>query len=453
MTRSADRQLSQKRDTSQLKNGLKPYSQYVSRHGVPWLPPIPSHWGIVSNRIAFKETDETNHPNEAMLSVTIGRGVILQSDLTEGPETDHPITLDKSQHKLVEPDDIVYNKMRAWQGAIGASEYRGLISPDYVVEKTPSGCQREVCWLLIPNTHFCCRGPTMVVWDSVGPLETRHKDFKSIHICLPPAEEQAAIVRYLDHADELINRYISAKERLIALLEEQRQAVIQRAVTRGLNHQAKLQPTHVPYIGEIPVHWQTHRLKATVKEVADQVTTREPNEIYIHLENVESWTGQFQDAGPNATFDSAVKRFQPNDVLFGKLRPYLAKVTRPQRKGVCVGEFLVLRPEPTKLHPGYLEQFLLTKPVLNEINSSTFGAKMPRADWRFIANLMQPVPPMNEQLDICNHIDSTKSNIHIGIDRTQRQIALINEYRTRLVADVVTGQIDVRHSRPSPSTQ
>ena len=444
MTRSADRRLSQKWDTSRLKTGLKPYPKYVSRHGVPWLPPVPSHWSIVSNRIAFQETDETNHPNEAMLSVTIGRGVILQSDLIESRETDHQMTLDRSQHKLVEPDDIVYNKMRAWQGAIGASEYRGLISPDYVVEKPRMGVNAKYVGYLFRTPIFADEARRWSYGIASDRWRLRHKDFKSIHICLPPADEQASIVRYLDRADELINRYISAKERLIALLEEQREAVIHRAVTRGLDHHAKFQQTHVPYIGEIPAHWQTQRLKATVNEVADQVTARESNEIYIQLENVESWTGQFQDAGPDATFESAVKRFKPNDVLFGKLRPYLAKVARPQQKGVCVGEFLVLRPEPAKLHPRYLEQLLLTKPILNEINSSTFGAKMPRADWQFIGNLAQPVPPMNEQLEICNHIDSFTSNIHIGINRTQRQIALINEYRTRLIADAVTGQLDVR---------
>ena len=94
----------------------------------------------------------------------------------------------------------------------------------------------------------------------------------------------------------------------------------------------------------------------------------------------------------NITFDSQVKRFHSNDVLFGKLRPYLAKVARLSVDGVCVGEFLVLRPDTSTIFSPFLENILRSKPIIDVINSSTFGAKMPRADWRFIGSLLLCFP-------------------------------------------------------------
>ena len=385
MTRSPDRQLSQKRDTSQLKNGLKPYSQYVSRHGVPWLPPIPSHWGIVSNRIAFKETDETNHPNEAMLSVTIGRGVILQSDLTEGPETDHPITLDKSQHKLVEPDDIVYNKMRAWQGAIGASEYRGLISPDYVVEKPRVGVDAKYVGYLFRTPIFAAEARRWSYGIASDRWRLRHKDFKSIHICLPPAEEQAAIVRYLDHADELINRYISAKERLIALLEEQRQAVVQQAVTRGLDPITPLKHCD-DWFAAAPQHWNIQRLKTlcTMKS-GDGITTESifqegPYPVYGG-NGIRGYSRNFNRDGHFALIGR-------QGALCGNVHAASGKFWASEHAVVA------------SLNPGHsLDWFVPLLEAMN-LNQYSVAAAQPGLSVERVMNLSVPVPPSDEQAKI-----------------------------------------------------
>jgi type I restriction enzyme S subunit len=175
----------------------------------------------------------------------------------------------------------------------------------------------------------------------------------------------------------------------------------------------------------------------------EQTSEKQPGETYIALEHVESWTGRISLPDDEITFDSQVKRFQPGDVLFGKLRPYLAKVTRPQTVGVCVGEFLVLR-ATGNVSADFLEQKLRSKRVIDLINSSTFGAKMPRADWTFIGNLKFAYPPADEQQKILEHIQEKSAEIDQAIIRAEREIELMREYRTRLISDVVTGQVDVR---------
>jgi type I restriction enzyme S subunit len=112
--------------------GLKPYPAY-KESGHEWLGDIPAHWPLLPNRAIFKEVKDRNHPNEEMLSVTITRGIMRQKSLISGTSKKDSSNVNKSAYKLVQPNDIAYNKMRAWQGALGASTFRGIISPAYVV--------------------------------------------------------------------------------------------------------------------------------------------------------------------------------------------------------------------------------------------------------------------------------------------------------------------------------
>ena len=201
-------------------------------------------------------------------------------------------------------------------------------------------------------------------------------------------------------------------------------------------------PSGVPWLGDVPAHWAVRRLKVSVANVIAQKHGQGDGEIYLALENVESWTGNYTPAGPDVTFDSQVKRFQTGDVLFGKLRPYLAKVTRPDRNGICVGEFLVLRPKNGDLSPDYLEVLLRSSPVIDAINASTFGAKMPRADWQFIGNMEQPLPPPDEQAAIVRYLDDADGRIRRYIDAKERLIVLLAEQRRAAIHQAVTRGLD-----------
>ena len=210
-------------------------------------------------------------------------------------------------------------------------------------------------------------------------------------------------------------------------------------------------PSGVEWLGDVPAHWGMKRLKALVTNVVDQTTQRYEHEIALALENVESWSGRYADAGPGMAFESQLKRFQTGDVLFGKLRPYLAKVTCPDKPGVCVGEFLVLRPHSKNVAPGFLQRVLCSKPMIDTINSSTFGAKMPRAEWQFVGNLVQPIPPLSEQTAIVRFLDHADRRIQRYIRAKQKLIALLEEQKQAVLHQAVTGQVDVRTGQPYPA--
>ncbi len=198
----------------------------------------------------------------------------------------------------------------------------------------------------------------------------------------------------------------------------------------------------VEWLGEVPQHWTVRRLKANVTNVIDQTRNRLDGDMYVALEHVESWTGRIRDAGAETVFDSQVKRFRAGDVLFGKLRPYLAKVARPNKSGVCVGEFLVLRPRDREQDGGYLEQYLRSKPVIDVINASTFGAKMPRADWKYIGCLAQLLPPSSEQTAIVRYLDHVDRRARRLLSAKRKMIALLTEQKQAIIHRAITGGLD-----------
>ena len=198
----------------------------------------------------------------------------------------------------------------------------------------------------------------------------------------------------------------------------------------------------VEWLGDVPTHWKVQRLKSSVSDIVDQTDGRREDDIYLALEHVQSWTGQYSEAGSYSTFDSQVKRFHIGDVLFGKLRPYLAKVARPDSGGVCVGEFLVLRPRNGDMDPGYLEHLLRSKPIVDAISASTFGARMPRADWRFIGGMGQPLPSLQEQTAIVRYLDHADSRARRYISAKERLIELLTEQRQAIINQAVTRGLD-----------
>ncbi len=213
----------------------------------------------------------------------------------------------------------------------------------------------------------------------------------------------------------------------------------------------KMKDSGVEWLGKVPEHWKIKRLKSSVNNVIQQTIDHQKSDLYVAMEHVESWTGRLILSGTGVSFDSQLKRFRPGDVLFGKLRPYLAKVTRPLSYGVCVGEFLVLRPRNSRVTSPFLEQMLRSKPFIDAVNSSTFGAKMPRADWLFIGGMAFGRPPLSEQAAMVRFLGHTDRRIRRYIRAKQKLIALLEEQKQAIIHQAVTGQIDVRTNRPYPA--
>ena len=421
--------------------------------GIPWLGDVPAHWEVrrlrsvaemrVSN--VDKHTREDEIPIRLCNYTDVYKNEVIDQTMPFMRATASPDEI--KRFRLKRYDVLITKDSETWDDigvpALVAEPADDLISGYHLA------LLRAFTEMFGPYLARVLQSRSIayqfhVRANGVTRYGLTHAGIKSVHIPLPPLPEQRAIVRYLDYVDRRIRRYVDAKRRLVSLLEEERRAVVNQAVTRGLDPNVPLKPSGVDWLGEVPAHWEVAKLKSYTVSVVDLTRTRDTGGIYLALENVEGWTGRYQAASDDITFDSQVKRFEAGDVLFGKLRPYLAKVARPVQKGVCVGEFLVLRSVPTRVSTSYLEQVLRTKSIIDAINASTFGAKMPRADWRFIGNMLIALPPLPEQAAIAEYLDKATASIDDAIARARRQIELVEEYRTRLIADVVTGKLDVR---------
>lgn len=416
---------------------------------MPWLSLVPEHWNEQRAKVFFREVDERSRTGaEELLSVSHLTGVT--------PRSQKNVTMFKAKsyahHKLCRPGDIVVNTLWAWMAALGAARHAGLVSPAYGIYRPhrPDAFNPAYLDYLLRTRAYVSEYNCRSTGIRASRLRLYPNQFLDIQLVQPPRAEQDQIVAYLRAQDAHIARFIKAKRALIGLLTEQKLRIIDHAVTRGLDDSAKLKSTGIEWLEEVPEHWDLRRLKFLASNVTNQTTTKSLAELYLALEHVQSWTGVAKPPEGDVAFASTVKRFMPGDVLFGKLRPYLAKVASPDRAGVCVSEFLVLRPRSDSITTHFLEQMLRSKRVIDLINSSTAGAKMPRADWAFIGNVRLPLPPITEQQAILAFIAREAGDLDSAIQRANDEIKLILEYRNRLIADVVTGQVDVRNWTPGP---
>ena len=425
---------------------LNPYPEYKDS-GVVWLAKVPTHWYVVPNRSTFIEVNDQNHPDEEMLSVTISRGVIKQSTLLDDSSTKDGSRIDRSSYKLVKPGDIAYNKMRAWQGAIGVSTYRGIISPAYVVQRPQEGNNPDFLHYLLRTPAFAKEAERNSYGITSDMWSLRPEHFKTIFSCLPPPEEQNAIVRFLDHTGELINRYISAKERLIALLQEQRQAVIHQAVTHGLDLNVQLKPSDIPWIGDVPAHWEISRTKNEFQSLNHRrvpLSSTERGSMTLRRYDYYGASGVI-DKVDSYLFDDELLLIAEDGANLVLRNSPLAIIAR--------GQFWVnnhahiLKPRRGNL------DFLAA--VMQGINYTPWisGAAQPKLTSDRLMGISIAVPSRSEQDDIMDRTKKLTSPITSSIKRTQHQLTLMEEYRTRLIADVVTGQIDVRGAAVELPTQ
>ncbi|MEZ4724802.1 MAG: restriction endonuclease subunit S [Candidatus Kapaibacterium sp.] len=257
-------------------------------------------------------------------------------------------------------------------------------------------------------------------------------------LAVPPLSEQKAIADYLDKKTSEIDQIIEAKKKLIALYNEEKSALINKAVTKGIDDKAKLKPSGIEWLGDIPQHWEVKKFRY-LYSLNNNKSDKDLKKIA--LENIESKTGKLIDT--NTEFAGTGIEFNKDDILFGKLRPYLAKVYLSDFHGEAVGDFYVFTPNLSEVNPIFSKYRILDYSFIDLVSSSTYGAKMPRASWDFISNLMFAVPPLKEQEKIVDYIEKNVSVIDKKVANAKRLIELMTEYRTTLISEVVTGKVKV----------
>ncbi|EOC2062526.1 restriction endonuclease subunit S [Campylobacter upsaliensis] len=392
---------------------------------------IPAHWEVKRLRHIFKEVSIKKCGNEQQLCATQSYGVIPKKLYSY--KTVEVISSDLNSFKLVKKDNFVIS-LRSFEGGIEHSNYQGIISPAYTILEPQVEIYSFYFKFLFKSSFFIS---TLNI-HKIGIREGQNISYASLQytpIPLPPLQEQKEIAEFLDKKCEKIQNYINKKQKLITLLQEKKQALINEVVTKGLNPNIESKNSGIAYLGLIPHHWEVKKLKylATLRNQKSN-----DSDFKVGLENIESQTGKYISTNEVVFEDSGIY-FYKNDILFGKLRPYLAKVFLADREGVCVSEFLVLTP---KKQCGNFLKFLMLSPLfISVVDGSTYGSKMPRASWEFIGNLKIPLPPLHEQKEIAEFLDSKVAQIDSVIEKTKKQIELIKEYKNTLINEAVCGRV------------
>jgi type I restriction enzyme S subunit len=416
---------------------LKPYPEY-KESGQDWVGKVPTHWSLLPNRAIFDEIKDRDHATEEMLSVTITRGIVRQKALLADSSKKDSSNTNKSAYKLVQPNDIAYNKMRAWQGALGASSLRGIISPAYVVMRPRKDANPWFYHSLYRTPLFAKEAERWSYGITSDMWSLRPEHFKLIGSVFPPPAEQAAIVRFLDHWNGRLEKAIRSKRRVIALLQEQKQAIIHRAVTRGLDPNVPLKDSGIPWLGEIPAHWEVSRVKNEFECFnSRRIPLSSPERGRMTTRNYDYY-------GASGVIDRVEDYlFDENLLLIAEDGANLILRNLPLAI-IARGKFWVnnhahiLKPKGNDLE--YLQA------VMEGINYRPWisGAAQPKLTKDRLLAISIAVAPREEQQAIMDFVHTETAPLAAAIARYEREIALLREYRTRLTADVVTGKLDVR---------
>jgi len=422
--------------------GLKPYAEY-KESGLPWLGRCPRHWYVRRTKILFHERVQKGFPNEPLLAATQTKGVVKKEDY----ET-RTVTAQKDLHllKLVEVGDYVIS-LRSFQGGIEVAHCRGIISPAYTVLKPQKQAVSRY------YSHFFKAKPFI---DSLslfvtGIREGQNIDYERLsraEMPMPPEDEQAAIVRFLDHANRKIDGFIRAKRKLIGLLNEQKQAIIHRAVTRGLHPDVTLKPSGSVWLGDIPAHWEMHRAKFLFEQVtpplpedAGQVTCFRDGQVTLR-------SNRRTTGFTNAILELGYQGIKPGQLVLHSMDAFAGAIGICDSHGKCSPEYVICEPTMDGVYSPYYARLLRTLALqgLFVALCPSVRQRAPRVRFNDFGGFILPKPPEIEQQRIVEHVERETATLTTAIARTEREIALMQEYRTRLTADLVTGKLDVREA-------
>ncbi len=444
--------------------GLKPYSEYKDS-GLPWLEKMPSHWVIKRGKSVFDRVDiRSKTGKEELLTVSSSKGVI--------PRKTAYVTMFKAEsylgYKLCWPGDLVINSLWAWGGGLGVSQHHGIVSSAYGIYRI-----RNNVVLLPEFVHELVRSAAFNwelhvrskgIWTS--RLQLTDQSFFEAPILIPTPDEQKAIVKFLNWANGRLEKAIRAKRKIIALLNEQKQAIIHRAVTRGLDPNVPLKPSGIPWLGDIPQHWEVRRLKSLATKFGSGVTPRGGASVYqdegiplLRSQNVH-FDGLRLEKVARITNETHLKmantHVKPGDVLLNITGASIGRVCAvPQvffeanvNQHVCI-----IRPIPSYCIAEYLAVYLATEAAQTAIYMAQNGSSREGIAVSAIKALPIVLPPTAEQQKLVKKIQDESSVVCSAIPKQEQEIAFLQEFRTRLFADLVTGKLDVREAAAKLPTE
>lgn len=438
---------------------LKPYPEYKDS-GVPWIGAVPNTWLVKPGLFAYseKKTKNIGLQETTVLSLSYGRIVIKPPEKLHGL-----VPASFETYQIVNPGDIIIRStdlQNDWNSLrVGLVENRGIITSAYICLKTKNVMIPDYCHLLLHAYDL-----TKVFYGMGSGLRQNldWKDFKRIPILIPSIEEQERVVSFLRAITKQFSRFIRAKQRLIKLLKEQKQVIINQAVTKGIDPNVKLKPSGVDWLGDIPEHWEARRVRTCIQDVKAGCWGDDPDSKNYGDHIVCVRVADFDMVNFSVSQSKLTVRAMPQsireprllkceDILLeksggGDAQPVGRVVGFSLEQPAVSSNFISrIRPDISIVSPRFLLFLLVNLQAIRQnIPSIKQTTGIQNLDEKNYLSNIFGLPPMNEQTVIVNYLDNKMFALNEAISSAEGEIGLIQEYRIRLISDVVTGKVDVR---------
>lgn len=412
--------------------------------GIEWIGEIPEGWEVSQLKYATRWKSEKGCPDAPVLSLYRDFGVVPK----DSRDDNHNVTsLDTSNYKVVDIGDLVINKMKAWQGSMAVSDYRGIVSPAYhVCSITSNKVNKRYLHHLLRNPAYLPEYARLSTGMRIGQWDLGFDDFKNIPFLIPPLDEQAKIADYLDNGCASLNAMLSKTRSSIEEYKKLKQSVITQAVTKGVRGEREMKDSGIEWIGEIPMDWTIQRF-ARVTEVKSNLVSPDNYLEYpqISPENIEKDSGKLllpcKTVGEVGII-SGNHLFHKGQILYSKIRPKLNKVCIAPFDGLCSAD---MYPIETNNDTRYIMYCILSDGFLQQVSMITENrVKMPKINQTELSKLLLAMPNfLDEQKEIAAYLDAKCAEIDGLIAKKEQLVKELESYKKSLIYEVVTGKREV----------
>lgn len=410
--------------------------------GIEWIGEIPEGWEVSQLKYATRWKSEKGCPDAPVLSLYRDFGVVPK----DSRDDNHNVTsLDTSNYKVVDIGDLVINKMKAWQGSMAVSDYRGIVSPAYhVCSITSNKVNKRYLHHLLRNPAYLPEYARLSTGMRIGQWDLGFDDFKNIPFLIPPLDEQAKIADYLDNGCASLDAMLSKTRSSIEEYKKLKQAVITQAVTKGVRSEREMKDSGVAWIGTYPSNWKIIKIKWLLHERKDRSITGLEEPLSMSQKKGLIPTKDMDSIPNMASSFIGAKLVYKGDLVFNKLKAHLGVFSVSKYNGLVSPDYAVYHSTgPANLN--FLELLFKTPQYINEFKkkSSGVGAGLTRLYTGDLYSIYCALPPLVEQEEIADYLDAKCAEIDKLIAKKEQLVKELENYKKSLIYEVVTGKREV----------
>lgn len=422
--------------------------------GVEWIGDIPEGWEVSQLKYATRWKSEKGCPDAPVLSLYRDFGVVPK----DSRDDNHNVTsLDTSNYKVVDIGDLVINKMKAWQGSMAVSDYRGIVSPAYhVCSITSNKVNKRYLHHLLRNPAYLPEYARLSTGMRIGQWDLGFDDFKNIPFLIPPLDEQAKIADYLDNGCASLDAMLSKTRSSIEEYKKLKQAVITQAVTKGVRGEREMKDSGVEWIGEIPKKWNRCKLNSICTFINGDRSKNYPSsedfqDIGIPFIGADSLNGFFVDTysarhiSPAKYASMGGLKITQGDILYTLRGSTIGKNAIANfNDGTIASSLVGIRVKsPFLANSSFLFYWLNSLNEFVQRDLCINGSTAPNLSAENVAQFFIYIPDITEQHEIADYLDAKCAEIDKLIAKKEQLVKELESYKKSLIYEVVTGKREV----------